>query len=218
MFQDFRCCEAPSCLTTCGLAWGLQATSRARFGQGPQSEIKTSCSERGRTTSGSRYIAISRWRVEQPDKYLQIIMGQTGFLTFSFHPKYKVKAEPHNWPTFLQMLQSFCRGYRGSHTLGLASSTIDRDTTTNPLHNIEKELTEPANDETRRQQTTRMELTAAIIATYAPRPITIAIDNHTVFTGFRRIKDRGDKPTRWINKPDGDLWQFLGESYRCEGC
>ena len=55
---------------------------------------------------------------------------------------------------------------------------------------------------------TKMELTAAIIATHAPRPITIAIDNQAVVEGFKRIKDKRDKSTRWINKPDGDLWQF----------
>ena len=65
-------------------------------------------------------------------------------------------------------------------------------------------------------KSTRMELTAAIIATYAPRPITIAIDNQAFFKGFR-IKDRRDKPTRWINKPDGDLWQFCEKAIVARG-
>ena len=34
------------------------------------------------------------------------------------------------------------------------------------------------------------------------------IDNQAVVEGFNRIKDRRDKPTRWISKPDGDPWQF----------
>ena len=53
-----------------------------------------------------------------------------------------------------------------------------------------------------------MELTAAIIATYAPRPITVATDNKAVVKGFRRIKDGKSKPSHWINRPDGDLWVF----------
>ena len=99
---------------------------------------------------------------------------------------------------------------------------------TNPLHNIEMELTEPRSSETRRQQTTsssinnstRMGPTAAIIATYASRPITIAIDNQAVGEGFKRIKrikDGRDKPTRWINKPDGDLWQFWEKAIIARG-
>ena len=84
------------------------------------------------------------------------------------------------------------------------------------------ELTEPRGSETNRQQTmsssinnsTRMELTAAIIATYAPRPITIGIDN---LEGFKRIMDTRDKPTRWINKPDEDLWPFWEEAIVVRG-
>ena len=53
-----------------------------------------------------------------------------------------------------------------------------------------------------------MELTAAIIATYAPRPITIAIDNQAVVKGFQRIKDGRSRPSHCINRLDGDLWVF----------
>ena len=109
---------------------------------------------------------------------------------------------------------------------GIGIVHIDRDTSTYPLHNIEEKFTEPRGSDTNRQQTmsssinnsTRMEFTAAIIATYVPKPITIAIDNQAVVEGFKRLKDTRDKPTRWIKTSQTGICGILGESYRCGVC
>ena len=211
--KDFRYDEAPACITTCGLATELAGDMAGALWTGGkeqehQTQRKRKCDE---------------WKQIQRDMEVE---GKTTrqvpadrILDLQLPPRVQDEQEPPHrcfsltpedpWASYAE--------------IGIAH--IDRDMNVFPLHTIEGELTEPRNDETRRQQTmsssinnsTRMELTAAIIASYAPRPITIAIDNQAVVKGFGRIKDRRGKPTRWINRPDGDLWQFW-ESHQSQGC
>ena len=91
--------------------------------------------------------------------------------------KIQSESEPHCKPTPSQMLQSFCQGCCGPPTLGLASYVSTGTSSLNPS----TVLTETRSDFTRRYGTmssainnsTWMEL---IIATHAPRPITMAIE------------------------------------------
>ena len=49
---------------------------------------------------------------------------------------------------------------------GIGIAHIDRDMNTNPLHSIEKELTEPRNDETRRQQTMSSSIKSSLMPSW----------------------------------------------------
>ena len=215
LFQEFRYGEAPACLTTCGLAMELAGNVTGAFGASD-----------GLRDQLQRKRKYDEW--EQIHREMQVegrtarhvfadYHGPDRILDIQLLPQILGESGPHSRPIHLQMLQSFCRGFRGPPTPGLASPTLfGRDTTTYPLHNIEIELTEPRGSETNRQHTTsssinnstRMELTAAIIATYAPRPITIAVDNQAVGKGFRRIKDRSHKSTDGLTSQTGICGSF----------
>ena len=211
-FQDFRYCEAPACLTTCGLAMELAGDFQGGGAGRDQDQL-----QRKRKYDEWEQIHCD---MQVEEKTARQVFTETGFLTSNFLPRYKVKADlPQQANTFTDA-SVFLPRIPWVAYAGIGIVHIDRDTSTYPLHNIEMELTEPRGSETNRQQTmsssinnsTRMEFTAAIIATYDPRPITIAIDNQAVFEGFKRTQDRRDKPTRWINKPDGNLWQFWAKA------
>ena len=206
LFKDF-CCSA--CITTCGLA-----TELAGWTGGKKQEQQT-----------QRKSKHDEWQQVQQDmkvegktarQVLADCHGPDGILDLQLPPRLRDQQEPPQQANTFTDASVLVPKTPWASFAGIGIVHIDRDMNTYPLHNIEMELMEPRSSETRRQQTmssstnnsTRMERTAAIIATYAPRPITIAIDNQAVVEGFTRIKDRRDKPTRWIDKPDGDLRQF----------
>ena len=130
-------------------------------------------------TSGSRYNAMCRLRGKLPDKCLQTIMGQTVFSTSNFSQKYKAKAKPPQQANTFTDASVLLPRMPWAAYAGIGIVHIDRDFTTEPIHSIEEEMTKTRSDPTRRNGTmnsainnsTRMELTAAIIATNAPRPM-----------------------------------------------
>ena len=149
-------------------------------------------------------------------------MGPTRYSTSSYHNDCNTSRSFRSRPTPSRTLRYCFQRLPGRPVLGLASSTFT-ETRARTRCTTSRWGSRNRGSETNRQQTmsssinnsTRMELSNAIIATYAPRPITIAIGSQDVVEPFKRTKDRRDKPTRWINKPDGDLWQFW-ESNRGE--
>ena len=179
---------------------------------------------RGTTTSGSRYNAICRSRGKLPDKCLRIIMARQDPRHPTSPKNTKAKAIPHQANTFTDASVLLPR-MPWAACAGIGIVHIDRDLITEPIHCIEEEMTEMRSDPARRYGTmssainnfTRMELTA-IIATYAPRPIAIAIDSQAVVKGFRRTKDGRSKPSHWINRPDGDLWVFWESGHHSQWC
>ena len=129
-------------------------------------------------------------------------------------PKIQSESEPPQQANTFTDASVFLPRMPWAAYAGIGIVHIDRDLITDTIHIIEEEMTETRSDPARRYGTmssdinnsARMELAAAIIATYVSRPITIAIDNQAVVKGFRRIKDGRSKPSHWINRPDGDLW------------
>ena len=178
------------------------ATWQARFGQVAKSK-NSRRSGRGSTMSGRTDTA--RHERKQPDKYWQNnTTSQMGHANAIARGARTTTASQHVHRCVSSTLEDplgfsrwhWHRAHRHEHTP--AAQTTSRE-----------ELTEPRNSETRRQQTmsssinnsTRMELIAAIIATYAPRPITIAIDNQAVVKGSRGSRTRG------TNQRDGSTSQ-----------
>ena len=212
--------KRPRASPPAALPWSLQATSRVPFGQAVQIEIT------GQLQRKRKY---DEWEQIQCDMQVEGENCQTSACGLSWarqdsrHPtspqnyKTKAKANPHSRPILSQMLQSFLPRIPWTPHAGIGIVHIDRDLIADPIHTIEAELTETRSDPTRRYGTmssainnsTRMELTAAIIATYAPRPITIAIDNQAVVKGFHR-GSRTEGADQATGSRDGDLW-VLGE-------
>ena len=199
LFKEFCYREAPACITTCGLATELAGDVAGPFWTGGKKQ--------GQQTQRKR--KHDEWQQVQQDmkvegktarQVLADCRGPDGILDLQLPPRLRDQQEP---PQQANASVQLPKTPWGSFA-GIGIVHIDRDMNTYPLHNIEMDLTEPRSSETRRQQSmsssinnsTRMELTAAIIAAYAPRPISIAIENQAVVEGFKRIKDRRDKPTR----------------------
>ena len=134
LFQDFRYCEAPACLTSCGLAVELAGDVTGAFWTRSAGRDQDQLHRKRKYDEWEQIQCEMEVEGKLPDKCLQTIMGQTGFSTSNFTQKYKAKANPYGRPTHLQMLQSFCQGYRGPPTLGLALYTSTGTSSLTPPH------------------------------------------------------------------------------------
>ena len=190
MFKDFCHNEAPACITTCGLANELAGDMAVAFWTGGKEQEQQTQRKRKN----------DEWQQVQQDMKVEgktarqvpaEYHGPDAILDLQLPPRLQDEQEPpQQADTFTDTSVLRPKTPWASYA-GIGIVHIDRDMNTYPLHNIEVELTEPWNDEMRRHQTmsspinnsTRMELTAAIIATCAPRSITIAIDNQAVVKG-----------------------------------
>ena len=142
LFQEFRYGEAPACLTTCGLAMELAGNVTGAFwasdGMREQDQLQR---KRRSTTSGSRYIAKCRLRTELLADY----HGPDRILDIQLSPKVQSESGPPQQANTFTDASVLLPRIPWVAYAGIGIVHIDSNT--------EKELTEPVNDETRRQQT-----------------------------------------------------------------
>ena len=200
--------KRPRASPPAALPWSLQATLRVPFGQAVQIEITGQLQRKRKYDEWEQIQCDTQVDGKTARQVLADYHGPDRILDIQLPPKLQNESEsepPQQANTFTDASVLLPR-IPWTACAGIGIVHIDRDLIADPIHTIEAELTETRSDPTRRYSTVssainnsaRMELTAAIIATYAPRPITIAID----------IKDGRSRPSHWINRLDGDLWVF----------
>ena len=202
LFQDFRKSEPPACLTSCGLAMELAGDVTGAFW------IRSAVRDKDQLQRKRKY---DEWEQLQCDmqvegktarRVLADYHGPDRILDIQLHQKIQSESEPsHTRPNTFTDASVLLPRMPWAAYAGMGIVHIDRDLITEPIHSIEEEMTEMRSDPARRYGTmssainnsTRMELTAAIIATYTPRPITIAIVNQAAVKGIPKNQGRKEQ-------------------------
>ena len=183
MFNYFRYNEAPACITTCGLAPELAGDMTGAFWTGVKEQQQQT--QRKRKYDEWEQIHCEMEVGGKPARQvLADYHGPDRILDLQAPQRIQHEQEPPQQARTFTDASVLLPKTPWTSYAGIGIVHNGRDVKTYPLHNIEMELTEPGNDETRRQQTmsfsinnsTRMEPTATIIATYATRPITMAVE------------------------------------------